>query len=89
MKSSKAWLIGGCLALAGAVGAAVVGYEVTGWALVRPSGPTVLDYVIFAGLTAGVAAVGAIPGLVVGLLIRWIARRGNGPNRRPRAGGDA
>ena len=75
MKSRLAWLIGGTLAFAGGAAAAVLGHEVTGWALVRPGGPTFGDYLLFAGLSAGVAVLGAVPGLVLGLWIGLLGAR--------------
>jgi hypothetical protein len=60
---------GGALAVA-------LGYVFTGWLLVRPDGPTALDYAAFAGASALLAAVGALPGLLIVLLGRGA---GGGP----------
>ncbi len=65
-----AWWVGLVLAVGGGALAAVIGYAFTGWLLARPEGATPLDYVAFAVVSALVAAVGALPGLLVMLLQR-------------------
>jgi hypothetical protein len=69
MKSRNAWVVGGTLAALGGGATAVVGFVFTGWLLVRPSCPTVGDYAGFLVASAFLAAIGALPGLVVGFAL--------------------
>jgi hypothetical protein len=69
------WWFGVALAVGGGVLAVVICYAFTGWLLVRPQGTTVTDYAAFVVASASVAAVGALPGLV---LILVLGRGGGG-----------
>jgi hypothetical protein len=72
MTKAKAQWIGRGLALLGAGLAVVFSSPFTLWFLVNDGGTTIWQYVGFALMCAVLAAVGSIPGLVVG---RVLARK--------------
>jgi hypothetical protein len=78
MRNRGAWLIGGAMALVGGGLAVGVGFVFTGWLLVGPGEPSAGQWAAFLGASAVLAILGAIPGLVLGLVVSRINKRTGG-----------
>jgi hypothetical protein len=73
LKSPLAKRVGGVLALLGAGAAVVLSFPFSGWFLAGR--PGALDYGLFGVLTLLAAALGTLPGLLVGMVIDRLSRR--------------
>jgi hypothetical protein len=73
LKSPLAKWVGGVLALLGAGAAVLLSFPFSGWFLAGQ--PGVLDYGLFGVTTLFAAALGTLPGVLVGMVIDRLTRR--------------
>jgi hypothetical protein len=89
VNNRSARFLGGALALAGSGLAVGLGFVFTGWLLVNPSGPGLGEWLAFLGASAFLAALGALPGLAVGVVLARINRPKDGDAAPDRGKGEA